>query len=342
MIVKSNPLISIIVPIYKVEKYIDICIKSIITQTYTNLEIILIDDESPDKCPQICDAYKEKDRRIRVVHKKNGGLGFARNSGLDIATGDFVMFLDSDDYLDCDTIESLVKEFLKSKSQLVKAGFRKVDDEGKILYERKYSKSIFEDKYIDANLTPRFLGSSPSKSDSVEMSVWATLYDRRIIEENHLRFDSEREVVSEDLPFNLSFLSHCNNAVLSDKIIYNYRFNPRSLSQSYLEGKFLRIVKFFEIIEKRFPDLICRENIRFSRLFFLFVKKYIKGELLDKESSQKEIVSRIKKICVHPMVIDKVSHYPISKLPIKQQTFLRLVKGKHSQILYILAKMNIY
>ena len=94
------PKISVIIPVYKVERYLDACVASVTGQTYTNLEIILVDDGSPDRCPAMCDAWAEKDPRIRVIHRKNGGLSAARNSGLDVCTGDYITFVDSDDRLD--------------------------------------------------------------------------------------------------------------------------------------------------------------------------------------------------------------------------------------------------
>lgn len=106
-----TPKISIIVPIYKVEDYLHRCVDSILHQTYTNLEIILVDDGSPDNCPKICDEYAEKDPRVRVVHKTNGGLSSARNAGLDTASGDFIMFADSDDYLPLDAVSLLLSAF---------------------------------------------------------------------------------------------------------------------------------------------------------------------------------------------------------------------------------------
>ena len=93
------PLISVIVPVYKVEKYLDRCVQSIVDQTYKNLEIILVDDGSPDNCPAMCDAWAEKDHRIKVIHQQNAGGGAARNAALDIAQGDLIAFADSDDYL---------------------------------------------------------------------------------------------------------------------------------------------------------------------------------------------------------------------------------------------------
>ena len=102
------PLISVIVPIYNVEKYLDRCVDSIINQTYKNLEIILVDDGSPDNCPQMCDDYAKKDSRIKVVHKENGGLSDARNVGMEVATGEYVSFIDSDDYISLDCYETVL------------------------------------------------------------------------------------------------------------------------------------------------------------------------------------------------------------------------------------------
>ena len=105
---KKNPLISVIVPVYKVEQFIHRCVDSILNQTYTNLEIILVDDGSPDRCGEICDEYAEKDSRIRVIHQKNGGPSAARNAGLDICTGEYIAFVDSDDYIEPDMLQQLL------------------------------------------------------------------------------------------------------------------------------------------------------------------------------------------------------------------------------------------
>ena len=104
----SGTLISVVLPIYNVEKYLNRCIKSIITQTYKNLEVILVDDGSPDHCPRICDEWAKKDARIKVIHKKNEGLGMARNTGIENATGEYICFVDSDDYIAPDTIEKVI------------------------------------------------------------------------------------------------------------------------------------------------------------------------------------------------------------------------------------------
>ena len=116
--------VSIILPIYNVEKYLDRCVDSLLNQTLKDIEIIMVDDGSPDNCPQMCDEYAKKDRRVKVVHKKNGGLGFARNSGLDIANGEYVAFVDSDDYVGLDMYKTLYDRAEVDKCDAVFCGFR--------------------------------------------------------------------------------------------------------------------------------------------------------------------------------------------------------------------------
>ena len=110
---KVNPLISIIIPVYKVELYLKQCVESILIQTYLNIEVILVDDGSPDSCPQICDEYARKDYRIKVIHKSNGGLSDARNVGLNIAVGQYVVFVDSDDWIENTMVEHLLFACIK-------------------------------------------------------------------------------------------------------------------------------------------------------------------------------------------------------------------------------------
>lgn len=115
----SQPLISVIVPVYNVEKYLDKCVRSIMNQTYRNLEIILVDDGSPDNCPAMCDAYAKEDPRIKVIHKENGGQADARNQGIDIASGEYIGFIDSDDFVDEDMYEYLIEIAQKEQADVV-------------------------------------------------------------------------------------------------------------------------------------------------------------------------------------------------------------------------------
>lgn len=124
-------LISVIVPVYKVEPYLDECVQSLVNQTYRNLEIILVDDGSPDNCPAMCDNWAKKDKRIKVIHKENGGLSSARNAGLDSASGDYVGFVDSDDFIESDMYEKLLDAFSSSPNRGVASCLLFKDVEGK-------------------------------------------------------------------------------------------------------------------------------------------------------------------------------------------------------------------
>lgn len=132
---ETKGLISVIVPIYKVEKYLNRCIQSIVGQTYRNLEIILVDDGSPDLCPQMCDEWARKDSRIKVIHKENGGLSDARNAGVAIAKGEYIGFIDSDDYIDEEMYERLYVAIEAAKADLAICNFEMVTEEGLVLSE---------------------------------------------------------------------------------------------------------------------------------------------------------------------------------------------------------------
>ena len=132
-----QPKISVIVPVYKVESYLGKCLDSIIGQTYHILEIILIDDGSPDRCGEICDEYAAKDPRIHVIHQQNAGLSAARNAGLDIASGDYIMFVDSDDWVEKNTCETVLMIAQQQQADIVCYGYNEVSSSGKILKSLK-------------------------------------------------------------------------------------------------------------------------------------------------------------------------------------------------------------
>ena len=139
---ENEVLISVIIPIYNVAPYLEKCVHSVLNQSYKNLEIILVDDGSTDESGKICDDLERKDQRIRVIHKQNEGLGLTRNYGLKHAKGKYVLFTDSDDYVDISAIDKMVYSAEKEKAQLVIAGFSKVTEGKKLLYEERYSYEV--------------------------------------------------------------------------------------------------------------------------------------------------------------------------------------------------------
>lgn len=227
----TGPLISIIVPIYNVEKYLSKCVDSLRNQTLKDIEIILIDDESPDNCPRLCDEYANEDRRIKVVHKKNGGLGFARNSGLEVATGQYVAFIDSDDYIELNAYETLYNKAKENDLDLLCFSYNRFA-ENDFRTEEKYNAEleVCADKEQIRTSALGVFDHAGLKVRPIGGSSCMALFKREIIEVNHLRFVSERQYISEDFIFVFLFSIHSSKVGWLDNTYYHYRLNLNSLT----------------------------------------------------------------------------------------------------------------
>lgn len=218
-------LISVIVPIYKIERYISRCIESILCQSYQKLEIILVDDGSPDECGAICDEYAMKDDRIIVIHKKNGGLSDARNAGLDAATGEYILFVDGDDYIDNDLIETAVP-YLIEGYQSVSFGYYSEDESGQVLneYIGKFDSTEFKSE------RDRLLFICNELTDyRIPWSAWSQFFSREIIEMHSLRFENNKEIFAEDLYFSLCYFPFVYKAIHIKKCLYHYLIRSDSI-----------------------------------------------------------------------------------------------------------------
>ena len=244
-----NELVSVVVPIYNVERYIDRCVSSIINQTYRNLEILMIDDGSPDNCPRICDGYAERDSRIKVIHKKNEGLGMARNTGIEHATGEYICFFDSDDYIEPDTIEYCVGAAVKYNADMVIFGKDNVTPDGQTLGE--YSpcppKQLFCGEEITKALLPMSIYPDQKTGEDwgIEHSAWNKLYSMKVINKTGWRFVSEREIISEDFYSLTELYGHLDRVFVSERVFYHYTVNGNSLSHSYTPERFERIKAYY-------------------------------------------------------------------------------------------------
>lgn len=223
-----NPVISVIVPIYNVEKYLNRCVDSIINQTYKNLEIILVNDESPDNCGVICDEYEKKDNRIRVIHQQNKGLSGARNSGLSIATGDYIGFVDSDDWIHDEMYEILVKHITTSKSDVAICNFVESDSLG--------------NSTLDSNPEVRLLDKKGVMWNYLNYGfyVWRILYSRELIKE--IQFEEDKKFI-EDVFFGANIIDKIKRGIFIDLplCIYNVD-NVSSLTRSgYNKNIFLSL-----------------------------------------------------------------------------------------------------
>lgn len=255
----DNKLISIIVPIYNVEAYLEKCIDSILQQTYTNIEVILVNDGSLDNCGQICDQYEKIDNRIKVVHKKNGGLSDARNAGLDIATGTYVVFIDSDDYIEKDLIDQSYKIIDENNLDLVSFDYRKVDEQGEIIEESVLG---LEDSIYDLNelgLNKYIIKKIYTYEHGVE--AWHKMYKMSIIKDNNLKFTYNDLIFAEDLLFNLSYLVHVKKCATMSQTYYNYLIRETSIMGKPKKDLFIRYRNLFQTLEKywkQFDDNIVQ------------------------------------------------------------------------------------
>lgn len=260
-----HDLISIIVPIYKVEKYIDRCIKSIINQTYTNLEIILVDDGSPDRCGKICDNYATKDERIKVIHKENAGLGFARNSGLDCASGKYVTFIDGDDYIGLSHIEKMYMLINKTETDTCIAGHTKVYSDKELEHVNVCAGEMLKDR-VKERILPKMCGADNNGKDYIEMSVCMVLFSNEIIQKNNIRFVSEREYISEDLVFDFDYYALSRGVCISDLVDYYYCDNEDSLTTKYREDRFENQIKLYKLLVEKAKELNiiqeCKERLQ--------------------------------------------------------------------------------
>lgn len=217
-----NELISIIVPIYNVHKYLKKCVNSIINQTYTNLEIILVDDGSIDNCGIICDEYAKKDKRIKVIHKENGGLSDARNAGLEIANGKYVSFIDSDDYVSKNFIKKLYECCKKYNCDMAEANFIKIEKEIELEEKEKFESRVIDNKEMLERLY--------ILQDGINIRtvvVWNKLYKRKIVDK--CKFPKGKIHEDEFFTYKVLYENNIKIAIL-DEILYYYRIRPGSIT----------------------------------------------------------------------------------------------------------------
>lgn len=287
-----DPLITVIIPIYNVEQYLHQCVDSILNQTYKNLEIILVDDGSPDNCGVICDKYAKLDERIRVIHKKNGGLSDARNAGLNIMQGEYIVFVDSDDWMEPDGINYLYQLAEKNDADLVIGGVEKVEDEsGKIIWTTRDTKPLFYayQKSQEA-MKDMFLNGCAS---------WARLYKKSVHES--IRFPVGE--INEDEAIVLNILDLCQKIVQTNHVVYKYRYRKQSItSTNWHKKKMLwheHCKKNLEYISEKYPELIPYAEYRYcsSTLWCLNnmtadVKQY-KMEIFELRIKLKSMLPRV-------------------------------------------------
>lgn len=235
--------VSIIVPIYKAEEYLERCLNSVVRQTHKDIEIILVDDGSPDSCPSICDHYMEKDSRVKVIHSENHGQSVARNKGMELASGKYISFVDADDILVEDAVERLIAIAEKGQYDIVSGDYFRVDKEVKI------SSNSYSSGEIDRNGCKEHRKRYNSyKTTSTFGYVWGKLYRSSFINEHKLKFDVAKKVFMEDSLFNLkAFSFNPKYYVLNEPIYYYYIYEAStSNKREDITSKALKMICDYE------------------------------------------------------------------------------------------------
>ena len=336
-------LITVIVPVYNVEKYLRQCLDSLLAQTYQSIEVIMVDDGSSDNCGAICDEYAGKYGNFIAIHKENAGLGMARNTGLENIKGKYVTFVDSDDWVSEKLLEVLYNELITNNVDFCKSGFQRVKNDGTIVSVTQYKNELFEGNRAKIDLSPRMFGSSPSQHDSVEMRVCGVLYNVDIIKSHRIRFPSERELISEDLVFNVDYMQYANGACTVDMVSYNYRVNEKSLSRSYRPDRYKASAHFYTEMEKKLKNFGYDDMtiLRLKRMFFIYVRKSIAQETrVISGLSFKQNKENIKAICNESLLRGIISSYPVNELEFRQKMFVQLIEWKMAGMLQILAEVG--
>lgn len=327
--------ISVIIPVYNVEQYIKKCVESVINQTLKDIEIILVDDGSPDNCPAICDEFQKMDSRIEVIHKENGGLSDARNAGLRAATGEYILFVDSDDWVEESTCEVLFRQTKEHGAELVISGYY-IETANNTAVKHIFNENeiVFTPDIIKEKLFRRILGlvkeelRHPEQLDSLS-SVWGKLYRRDIISNNRVEFIDTKTTFSESIDFNFKYTHHVNTAVYLDIPFYHYRrTNTASITTAYKDDFFRLIKNWTEYVanfieEHNYHDLL--DEALYSRICLSVIAC---GGYALRAGSLKQSFTDINTFLNDAALIEAFKHFSFAFLPIHWKVFFYMAKRR--------------
>lgn len=307
-------LISIIVPVYKVEKYIEKCIQTIRKQTFKNLEIILVDDGSPDQCPEICDYYAKKDSRIKVIHKKNGGLSEARNSGLEVMTGEYVAFIDSDDYISSNYIFDLYKTIREEKADIVSCNYYQLDESHhKLKYRKKITNSP-QKKFNNIDAIKDILLTN-SINDVITCNK---LYKSDLFLKYNIRFPVGK--IHEDNFTTYKLFYQAKKIVYIEKPLYYYRRRNDSITANYFSLKRLDMLEAAtetkEFIKNYMPNLLSYAEANYM------VSEIIILNLLVSDKKNKSENIKIWKSIKNDLLSNSANYFFNKHVRLKQKIYL--------------------
>lgn len=349
--VEKNPLVSVIIPIYNAEKYLNQCLDSVLEQTYQNLEVICVNDGSNDGSYEIIDSFLKRDKRICVVNKDNDGVSKARNDGLKIASGKYICFVDSDDWLAPQIIDIAVNTAEACDAEMVFWSYlREFDNKCAPKRLFKESQIVFTGEDVQTKLRRRLFGAygedlkSPENSDAI-CTIWGKLYKRQSIINHHIEFVDIRKIGTfEDGIFNIDFLKHTNTAVYIDQYGYHYRKQEgKSLTGQFKASLNESFDNLFKILEEKIWD----EKLPFEYTQALNNRKCLSSlglglnQLLN-ATSEWQHIQAIRKLITRPIYRDAYKEFPLRALPLHWRVFHICVKYRLSLATYFLLRVILY
>lgn len=339
--------ISVIIPVYNVEQYLEKCVESVLNQTFQDIELILVDDGSSDSSSEICDRYQVLYNRVHVIHQPNTGAGIARNRGLEIAEGKYITFVDSDDYLERDILEKLYNTATVEKSDCVISGSTMIYSNGSMgLMPVVKGKKMFVDEEIVEVLLDSISAPPKCKLDSIYgQSVCGKLFKRQIVEDNKIRFVSEREYLSEDTLFNIAFLKYARKVIAVPDVSYHYNCaHVGSLSKEYREDRFEMELVLAHAVEEQLKDILPFNKyiLYLQRFFIMRVAFDITQEVLyhDHVSKRHPMYENIRRILNNEKLRNELNEYPWRKLPFLRMILVGTMKYRMTRVLVLLIRVQ--
>lgn len=333
----KKPKVSIIVPVYKVEKFLKTCLDSILSQTFQDYELILVDDGSPDQCPHICDQYAKEHANIKVIHKTNGGLSSARLAGFEIAEGEYILFIDSDDYINERMVELLVIAIENNQAQLSMCGYY-VDCEGELTPKTlPYAQTKIEgrEQIVSKYILP--LVGEDRLAIKLPGFLWIRLFKKELIQKDF--FVSEREVFLEDHVFDLLYADNINSVAIIDEPLYYYRVNRKSLSNCYRKNKWNMYINLYAFLEKYLAERDIMDNVRLERFLVNAIFQSIDNAVLSEKYST--YIEEMQLIMNSKTVIELLKTYKNKRISIMQTIIWALFKLRMYWLIYPIRRRRI-
>lgn len=306
---ENSPLVSVIIPVYKVEAYLDRCVSSVLNQTYKNIEIILVDDGSPDNCGVMCDNYQDKDNRIKVVHKVNGGLSSARNAGISIAKGDYLSFVDSDDWISLDMIEHMVSCAYNNKADIVSVSYILTDNENQQVPNNQdisvYNREEALEYFLDVGM----------KSRVSDYPVCIKLIKKSLF--NGVEFPVG--TLYEDYTTNIQLIKKVNTYVKSSKICYFYFQGSQSIVRSFYKRQDDQLIsqcqKVCDFVKDENQVIRRIADEKLARSYLSLLTKIAVYGFADNISVEegREITKKLTKNLRSNFIVLMKSHMPVSR-----------------------------